>query len=201
LSFEALAIPALVVLALAGVLLLVSTEWRLSIAVLSFLYVGVFLLVSLSWPVEKAVVKLVAGWMSGAVLGMALIGLPEESRHPMRMSTATSIFRLIIAGLVLLVAFSLGPKVTDWIEEISLFQAYGGAILIGLGLLHLGLTAHPLRVTLGLLTLLAGFEIYYAAMEDSSLVTGLLAGIDLGLALLGAYLISLPVLGEAEEIG
>jgi hypothetical protein len=51
-------------------------------------------------------------------------------------------------------------------------------------------------VTLGLLTVLGGFEIFYAAVEDSTLVTGLLAGVDLGLALLGAYLISLPVLGE-----
>jgi hypothetical protein len=198
LSFEALAFPAVIVVILAGVLLLVSTEWRLSIGVLAILYVGVFLLVSLSWPIERAVVKLVAGWMSGAVLGMALIGLPEEARRPVRMSTATSLFRLIVAGLVLLVAFSLAPKITEYIHEISLDQAYGGAILIGLGLLHLGLTAHPLRVTLGLLTVLAGFEILYAAVEESTLVTGLLAGVDLGLALLGAYLISLPVLGETE---
>jgi hypothetical protein len=196
LSFDALAIPAVIIVSVAGVLLLVSMEWRLSIAVLAILYIGVFLLVSLSWPSERAVVKLVAGWMSGAVLGMALIGLPDEARQTIRMRTATSLFRLIVAGLVLLVAFSLAPKVTELIPDISTYQAYGGAILIGLGLLHLGLTAHPLRVTLGLLTVLGGFEIFYAAVEDSTLVTGLLAGVDLGLALLGAYLISLPVLGE-----
>jgi hypothetical protein len=195
-SFEILALPAVIVVSMAGVLLLVSLEWRLSIGVLAFLYVGVFLLVSLSWPIERAVVKLVAGWMSGAVLGMALIGLPEETHHPFRLKTVTSIFRLLVASLVLLVAISLAPKITEWIPEISLYQAYGGAILISLGLLHLGLTAQPLRVTLGLLTVLAGFEIFYAAVEDSTLVTGLLAGVDLGLALLGAYLISLPVVEE-----
>ena len=196
-SFDAPALPAVVVVALAAVLLLVSADWRLSITVLAILYVGVFMLVALSWPVEMAVVKLVAGWMSGAVLGMALIGLPEDTRQQVRMSTATSMFRLMVAGLVLLVAISLAPKMWEWIPKIAPVQAYGGAILIGLGLLHLGLTAHPLRVTLGLLTVLGGFEILYAAVEDSTLVTGLMAGVDLGLALLGAYLISLPLLGEA----
>lgn len=195
-SFDSLAFPALVAISLAGVLLLVSEDWRLSISVLAVMYVGVFVVVALSWPVEMAVVKLVTGWMSGAVLGMALVGLPEEMRQSTRTSTATSIFRLVVAGMVLLVAISLAPRMGGWIPEIAPAQAYGGAILIGLGLLHLGLTAHPLRVTLGLLTVLAGFEIWYAAAETSTLLTGLMAGVDLGLALLGAYLISLPVLGE-----
>jgi hypothetical protein len=42
-------------------------------------------------------------------------------------------------------------------------------------------------VVLGLLTFLSGFEVLYAAMESSSLVTGLLAVVNLGLALAGAY--------------
>jgi hypothetical protein len=41
-----------------------------------------------------------------------------------------------------------------------------------------------------LLTTLAGFEIIYSAMEDSSLVVGLLAMITLGLAFSGAFLLS-----------
>ena len=45
-----------------------------------------------------------------------------------------------------------------------------------------------------LLTALAGFEIIYAAIETSVLVTGLLAGINLGLALVGAYLIISPTM-------
>jgi hypothetical protein len=37
------------------------------------------------------------------------------------------------------------------------------------------------------LTALAGFEILYAAVESSALVTALLAVVNLGLALAGAY--------------
>jgi hypothetical protein len=71
-------------------------------------------------------------------------------------------------------------------------------ILIALGLLHLGLTSQPFRVVLGLLTVLSGFEILYAAVESSILITGLLAAVTLGLAMLGAYLITAPTLEETS---
>jgi hypothetical protein len=64
-----------------------------------------------------------------------------------------------------------------------------------MGLLHLGMTAQPLRITTGLLTLLAGFEIIYAAVEVSTLVAGLLAGVNLALGMIGAYMITV---GEME---
>jgi hypothetical protein len=41
---------------------------------------------------------------------------------------------------------------------------------------------------------LSGFEIIYANMESSVLVTGLLAGVNLGLALVGAYLLVAPAM-------
>jgi hypothetical protein len=65
-------------------------------------------------------------------------------------------------------------------------------------LLHLGLTAQPLRVVLGLLTVLSGFEILYAAVESATLVAGLLAAVNLGLALVGAYLLVAPGLERVE---
>ena len=58
-----------------------------------------------------------------------------------------------------------------------------------MGLLLLGSTSNIFRVVIGLLTMLTGFETLYAAVEGSVLVAGLLAVVDLGLALVGAYLI------------
>ena len=57
-------------------------------------------------------------------------------------------------------------------------------------MLELGITVQPLRVTIGLLTVLCGFEILYASIENSILVAALLSVINLGLALVGAYLIN-----------
>ena len=69
--------------------------------------------------------------------------------------------------------------------------------MIGLGLLQIGLTSHPIRVIIGLLTIISGFEILYAVVEQSALVAGLLAGVTMGLALLGVYFLFQSSLDEA----
>jgi len=66
----------------------------------------------------------------------------------------------------------------------------GSFALIGLGMLHLGMTVQPFRVILGLLTVLSGFEVLYAALESSILVAAWLSVVNLGLALVGAYLLT-----------
>jgi hypothetical protein len=43
---------------------------------------------------------------------------------------------------------------------------------------------------LGLLTVVTGFEVLYAAVEASILVAGMLSVVILGLALVGAYLLN-----------
>ena len=61
-----------------------------------------------------------------------------------------------------------------------------------MGILHLGLTAQTWRTILGLLTVFSGFEILYATVETSILVTGFLAVVTLGISLIGAYLLVAP---------
>jgi hypothetical protein len=69
--------------------------------------------------------------------------------------------------------------------------ALGGLLLIGLGLLQLGITSDSFQVILGLLTVMGGFEVLYAAVESSVLVTALLVVVNLGLAMAGAYFLNL----------
>jgi hypothetical protein len=68
-------------------------------------------------------------------------------------------------------------------------QALGGLILLGLGLLQLGLSREGIRIVIGLLTVISGFEILYATLEASVLMTGLLAVLNIGIAFTGAYLL------------
>ena len=58
------------------------------------------------------------------------------------------------------------------------------------GLLVMILTAEPLKAGLGLLTFMAGFELFYAALESSLSVVGLLGIVNLFMALAIAYLAS-----------
>jgi len=196
-NFELLALPAVVLVSLTGIILLVSPDWRVSIAALAFQYIGVFVLVAMSWPLEMAIVKLVTGWMVCAVLALAKAGAPGSPKEEQGI-IFNVLFRLLAAGLVGLVVASTVPRIMVWVPEISIEQLLGGGILIGMGLLHLGLTSSALRVIFGLLTVLAGFEILYAAVETSVLVAGLLAAVSLGLSLVGAYLLVVPSLAATE---
>jgi hypothetical protein len=200
LDFEFVAYPAVVWLAITSLLVLVSRNWRVIIINLALQYLGVFVLVALSWTFEKAVAKLVAGWMASAVLGMAasesIHETPAGWRETERFWPSSRIFRTLAASLVWLTALSLAPKAASWIPGVGLAQAGGGLLLTGIGLLHLGLTSQPLRVVSGLLTAVSGFEIIYAAVESSALLAGLLAATHMGLALAGAYLLITPAAGE-----
>jgi hypothetical protein len=192
LTYPAISIPAMVLVFFTSVLLLLGRDWRWLIVALSLQYVGVFLLVTLSWPLEMAVVKLLTGWMAGAVLGVSVAIVPVMWKSEERAWPSGGVFKLFAACLVILVVFSSAPKIASWLPGVEVEIVLGSLILIGNGLLSLGLTTHPFRVTMGLLTLLAGFEILYAALQVSALVAGLLAGVNLSLALAGAFIILVP---------
>jgi hypothetical protein len=196
---QALAWPAASLIALTALALVLSHNWRWSILLLSVQYLGVFLLSLQSWEVELAVVKLVAGWMASAVLGIAINEANSAGESWQETEAAWPsgrVFRLLASALVVMLVISLSPGVTNWAPSISLAQAAGGVMLISMGILHLGLTAQPMRVATGLLTILAGFEIIYSTVESSTLLAGLLAAVHLGVALATAYIILAPTLEQ-----
>jgi len=196
---DALALPAVILVLLTSCFLLILKDWRLTLAALGLQYIGVLLLTSLSWPIEIAVVKLVTGWMSAAVLGVALMNTTSpDILYEAGLSRSGIVFRVLAAALAGLVAYTWGGKLVVFIPEIAPEQAYGGLILLLMGLLHLGLTDRPLRVIVGLMTVLSGFEVLYAPLERAALVAGLLAAVNLSLALVGAFLINAPFAGEQE---
>jgi len=73
-------------------------------------------------------------------------------------------------------------------------------LLIGQGLLQLGMTADPFRVTLGLLTTFSGFDLLSSPLDNSVLVAALLTASTLGVALAGSYLLTLQFSAEQEPI-
>ncbi len=197
-SFDSFALPAVIFLGIAALVILISHDWRLSVSALGLMYVGVFVLTAFFWPMEMAVVKLVAGWISASVLGMALVNLPDAWDRPDRYWGSEILFRLSLAGLVGLVAVSLTSSVQTWLSDATYEQVFGGIVLVGMGIIYLGLTTRPMQTVFGLLVVFAGFEILYASVETSVLVAGFLAVVNMGVALIGAYLLMAPSM-ELEE--
>lgn len=172
-----------------SVTFLLVRDWRFSLALLAFQYCGMFLLVLPNWPAGMSAAKLITGWMCAAILGITQSGFPNVQKLDGSWPEGRA-FRLFIATLVIIAIVSFTPSLLVWFPGISLPVAYGGMILVGMGILQLGITIQPLRVIIGMLTVLSGFEILYASIENSILVAALLSVVNLGLALVGAYLLN-----------
>ena len=180
---------AVVTILLTSVGLLVARDWRWSITLLAIQYVAMFVLALQHWPLGMASVKVVAGWMAAAILGMTRSGLSNENLAEENIWPRGRLFRLFAAGIVVIIVAGVTPSVDTIMADAGFAVTTGSLLLVGMGLLHLGITAHILRVTIGLMTVLTGFEILYSTVEGSVLVAALLAVINLGLALVGSYLL------------
>jgi len=181
---------AVVVLLITSTGLLLYRDWRRGIGFLAAQYAGVFWLVLQHWPIGIAAAKLVGGWMATASITITLLNLPIIQGPIEKYWTQGRAFRLFMVGMAALLATAAAPRVEEILPGTGITVAVGGILLIAMGLLQLGMTTQVLRVILGLLTTLSGFEILYAAMEGSSLVAALLVVVNLGLGLVGAYLLT-----------
>lgn len=170
--------------------ILVSRDWRVGLGFLGLQYLGVFWLTSQHWPISMAAIKLVTGWMAIATLGITRLNIKEADEDTKLILPQRRLFRMFIAGIVTVIVLTAAPSVEATIPGIGMPVISGSLILMGLGMLHLGMTVQPFQVILGLLTVLSGFEVLYAALESSILVAAMLSTVNLGLALVGAYLLT-----------
>ena len=178
--------------------LLLSRDWRWSAILLAVQYLAMFVLALQHWPLGMASVKVVAGWMSTVILGMTRSGLSSRDLDEESIWPRGRLFHLFATGIVGLIVSVITPDVDSIMADAGYAVTSGSLLLIGMGLLHLGISANILRVTMGLMTVLSGFEILYSAVEDSVLVAALLAVINLGLAIAGSYLL---IASTANETG
>lgn len=190
---------AVIVLVITSAGLLFVEDWRWSIVLLAVQYLGMFVLTLQHWPIGMASVKVVAGWMSAAILGMTRSGLSDDASDGENTSPGGRLFRLFAAATVVLIVAVVTPAVDTLMADAGFAVTHGSLLLIGMGLLHLGVSARILRVAIGLMTVLSGFEIIYSTVEGSILVAALLAVINLGLALVGSYLLIASTTRETES--
>ena len=191
--FQQLNVIPVILLMGSSLSILISQRWRYTLISLAVQYLAVFWLVALVWPVGLAAIKLVVGLMAGALIGS--LQPSDELVEEKEGGISGRIFRSLAAGLIWLVVFSIAPGLMDWFPAQPVIL-WGGLVLVGMGLLQLGMTTRPLRIIVGLLTVISGFEILYASVESSILVAGLLAMINLGIGLTGAYLLASPAMRD-----
>lgn len=190
---------AVVIIVITSVGLLITRDWRTSIILLAIQYGAMFILCLQHLLLGMASVKVVVGWMAAAILGMTRSNLSIPDEDAANNWPRGRLFRLFTAIMVGIIVAGATSRVNNVMANAGLAVTAGSLLLIGMGLLHLGLTASILRITISLMTILSGFELLYTAVEGSVLVAALLAVIILGLALVGSYLLVASSAQEAES--
>jgi hypothetical protein len=169
--------------------MLINRDWRVSLGALAVQYLAAFWLVTRHLPFVMGSAKLITGWMVVAALGMTRLGLSTaEDEKENTLLPRGQWFRVVLVFVVALVTAAATPSIESAIPGLGLPVIAGSLLLIGAGAAHLGMNSDTLNVILGLLTMLIGFEVLYAAIESSILVAGLLAVTNLGLGMAGSYL-------------
>jgi hypothetical protein len=196
----------LIGLLIAAALLVILVNWRLLIVALGMQYILIGLMLTRVVPIELAAVKALVGIMICPVLYITARrvnwGLSEEeadeepeAERPRRrwwhLVGAGWPVRVIVAVLGLAISIGLASRsplliVAD--QTLSRDLTIGAFSVILLGLINAALAENPLKVGLGLLSVLAGFELFYTAVEPTLTIVGLLGLTNLFLALAIAYL-------------
>jgi hypothetical protein len=196
----------LVALLIATGLLVVMVNWRLLIIALGVQYILIGLMLTRVVPFELATVKALIGIIICPVLYITArrvqwggttaeedeappADLPKRKRWQI-VSPGLPV-RIIVAVLALAMSISLAsrnplPITSD--QALSRDITIGAFSVMLLGLINAALAENPLKVGLGLLSILAGFELFDTAVEPTLTVVGLLGLTNLILALAIAYL-------------
>jgi hypothetical protein len=170
---------------LSSLILFINKKWRWNILAMAAIYVSVFWMVLQVWPIGLAVVKLIAGWMAGAILGSSV---KEDSDLLVEDKKVEQRFKLVIVLIIWIFSFSIMQSIKIRLP-IPDPLIWGGVLLIIMGILQIGMSLRPMRIIFGLLTAFSGFEVLYAGVEQSVLVAGFLVIITLGIALIGVLFI------------
>jgi len=174
----------------AGVLLLIAVDRRVVLTSLAVLIVA-----SSSLLIGRVPLVVSLALMTSGLAATAIILLSTSAKAwPWLAAAAGALpegrpFRLTLSAFVLMAVLGLAPGVNLPGLEIPRPVIVTALGLIGLGALQLGLSERSLRVCVGLLTVLAGFETLYFILEPSLGIVALLGSVNVVVALIASYLL------------
>ena len=118
----------------ATLMLLLTNNWRNTLAYLAVLYLGVFGLTLTHWTPSMAAVKLVTGWMAATILGITRSALdPQLNTTPNRSMTEGTLFRIFAAAIFTIIVSSATPIVMELLPGIGGAEVAGSLLLMMMG--------------------------------------------------------------------
>ena len=200
--------PAALFVVLAAAVIFVVRDWRWALLALMIQYLAAGLLYADVLAVRLVFVKVIVGLFICLMLYVSARQVnwgqlprdvtPEEAVQlqqdrlirfgPYMLPTDTP-FRIFLALLIVLFVWALALRPDYHLPAVPDHFNLAVYALGGLGLVTLSLTTEPLKVGLGLLTFLLGFDLLYSALDQSAGMMALLAAAYLALTLVVSYLI------------
>lgn len=211
-----LAMPAVAGILVTAGLLVVSRDWRLNVWALILQYFFVVVLLTRQIRLEVAAVKGLIGWLVCMVFYVTerRVGMLRQSataepggqpgrvlakRWQRWVISARASFSLLAGILVAVAAYTATLQFP--LPQVPTDTTLACYLLAGLGLLLIGMSESPMRVGLGLLTFMSGFDLFYVALEPSLAVAGLFGAVSFLIALATAYLRTAQgIAGGQEEV-
>lgn len=170
---------------LSSMVVLVLPRFRWVVAALVVQYLAAFWFTTSILPVGLAAVKLLIGWMIVALLASETVTI--EKSWDVNAALSSKLLMAVVLVIMWIVIFLAVPTIQSWLYVPSTLVLGGMVLLVG-GIIQIGLSSQTARVCIGLLTFFSGFEIIYAALEQSVLVSGLLGLVNIGIGLAGLFL-------------
>ncbi len=178
-----LAVLGMILMIAGGALFTLARSWHRTLAALAVQTLGLgFAVVQIS-PLPIAVAKVVAGWIAVGLLALTLPRFDPSDTPSGGSARIQFFFRFSLLLFVFTSVIALLPQLSGVFGDPPAGLAVAACGLMGVGLLNLGLSEHPLRTAASLLTVLQGFELGYLWIEQSLLVLALLAATDLAMVM------------------
>ncbi|OQY84487.1 MAG: hypothetical protein B6D41_15650 [Chloroflexi bacterium UTCFX4] len=194
-----------------GIVVLVS-DWRVSLVALAAQYVLVAILLSTLIPLQIAAVRMIAGGLVALMFYITARRVQPARRRQREMPspearvlTPRAIFwtnfpfRLIGLALVAVGVITASDQFV-LLNAPLLFWVTGLWLAMG-GLLTIALTRDALKLGMGLLFFTSGFGIIYLSIDNSLVIYALLVIADLVIALAIAHIASAPAHFQGRRRG
>ncbi len=179
---EVVFLTLIAVLILSITTLFIADSARIVLIFLGVLYLCSFFLVLQVWPLGLAAVHLLTGLLTVLIINAFCSRLTLQS-NPARI--ALDILMVVFVGVI---TFAFAPQLTSYFTESSQYLIIGFFLFI-IGLLQAGTAQDSFRVFVSLFVFALGFQVIYAPLEGSALVTVLIAFAQIILALVGSQMV------------
>lgn len=194
-----------------GIVVLVS-DWRLSLVALALQYLFVAILLSTLIPLQIAAVRMIAGGLvalmfyitarrtqPGRRRGGGAQGSESGVLTPRAIFWTNLPFRFIGLALVVVSVIAASDQFV-LLNAPLLFWVTGLWLTMG-GLLTIALTRDALKLGMGLLFFTSGFGIIYLSIDNSLVIYALLVIADLVIALAVSHIASAPAHFQGKRRG